>query len=157
MRRLYWRVCYLLALAVAVKRSKCLRLSQEQLTNITASGNSFVFYSDDAIVTTVSASALAQESSLYLQNNSLTSIPVSFFQAANNATYIDISNNPLTKLETQSFVNMKNLQTILCTNTDITVLPNGLVSSCPLLQTVSFNQSAIRTVGSQAFVNLTVL
>ncbi|KAG7390282.1 hypothetical protein PHYPSEUDO_008420 [Phytophthora pseudosyringae] len=157
MRRLYLRALHLLALAAATETGECLELSGQQLTNITVGGSSFAFFSDDALVTTVSASALAQESQLLLRNNSLSSIPATFFQAALNVTYIDVSDNPLTELEAESFVALPYLQSIVCTNTDVLVLPNGLASDCPLLHTVSFNQSAIGTVESQAFVNLTSL
>ncbi|KAG2784456.1 hypothetical protein PC129_g15247 [Phytophthora cactorum] len=151
------RALQLLALAAAIQAAKCLELSSRQLTNITSNGSSFAFYSDDELVSTVSASALAQESRLQLQNNSLNNIPVSLFQAVYSVSSIDISNNPLTKLDAGSFVNMPNLQSILCTDTNVTVLPNGLVSNCPLLNTMSFNQSSIEKVEAQALVNLTVL
>ncbi|KAF4143047.1 Protein kinase domain [Phytophthora infestans] len=147
----------LLAVTTGIQAVKCLELSNQQLTNITSNGSSFTFYSDDALVTTVSASALSQESRLQLQNNSLISIPAALFQAAYNVTSIDISNNPLTKLDAGSFDNMPNLQSIFCTNTNVTVLPNGLVSNCPLLNTVSFNQSTITDIETQALTNLTAL
>lgn len=71
-----------------------LELAEQQLTNITSSGGnstlSFTFYSGDDLVTTVSSSALAQETSLNLQNNSLTSVPASLFQAAKNAMYMSV-------------------------------------------------------------------
>lgn len=121
---------------------------------MTASSNSFAFYSDDTLVTTVSASALSQETIILLQNNSLTSIPSTFFQAANNATSINISNNPLTTLAVQSFVNLPYLQSISCTNTNVTVLVNGLVKDCPKLTNMTFKFGSIGKVEDQALENL---
>ncbi|KAG6612898.1 TKL protein kinase [Phytophthora cinnamomi] len=158
MRRLCRRVLQLAALAAAAGRAECLELSGRQLTNVTASGSgstlAFAFYSDGTVVSQLSASDLAQEKTLFLQNNSLTGIPASLFQTASSLTYIDISNNPLAALEAQSFANMSSLQTVLCTNTEVSVLPTNLVMNCPVLDTVSFNGSSIRTVQSQALVNL---
>ncbi|ETN21890.1 TKL protein kinase [Phytophthora nicotianae INRA-310] len=151
------RALQLLALAATMQDVECLELSNRQLTNITSNGSSFAFYSDSELITTVSASALSQESRLQLQDNSLNSIPATLFQAAYNVTSIDISNNPLTKLDAGSFVNMPNLQSILCSNTNVTVLPNSLVSNCPLLSIMSFNHSAIGEIEPQALVNLTAL
>ncbi|KAE8901887.1 hypothetical protein PF005_g17501 [Phytophthora fragariae] len=158
MRRLCRRVLQLVGLVATAGSAECLELSGRQLTNVTASGSgstlAFTFYIDDAVVTQLSALDLAQEKTLFLQNNSLTSIPATLFQTVISLTYIDISDNPLTGLEAQSFVNMSNLQTVLCTNTEVTVLPTNLAMGCPLLNTVSFNGSTIHTVQSQALVNL---
>lgn len=67
-----------------------LELSGRQLTNVTASGSgstlSFAFYSDGTVVSELSASELAQEKTLFLQNNSLSSIPASLFQTASSLT-----------------------------------------------------------------------
>ncbi|KAL4162811.1 hypothetical protein PRNP1_003343 [Phytophthora ramorum] len=148
----------LAAVVLAAQRVVSLELSARQLSNITTAGSgpsaSFAFYSDGSLVTELSASDLAKESTILLQNNSLTSVPAALFQVANNSTYIDISNNPLTQLEAESFVNMPYLTRVVCTNTQIQELPTGLSSNCPLLSVMAFNQSTIRTVESQALVNL---
>uniref|UniRef100_H3HBK5 Uncharacterized protein n=1 Tax=Phytophthora ramorum TaxID=164328 RepID=H3HBK5_PHYRM len=148
----------LAAVVLAAQRVVSLELSARQLSNITTAGSgpsaSFAFYSDGSLVTELSALDLAKESTILLQNNSLTSVPAALFQVANNSTYIDISNNPLTQLEAESFVNMPYLTRVVCTNTQIQELPTGLASNCPLLSVMAFNQSTIRTVESQALVNL---
>ncbi|KAG7394375.1 Protein-l-isoaspartate O-methyltransferase [Phytophthora boehmeriae] len=163
MGRLRRHVALLAALVVGAVEVECLELSEQQLTNISITGSSststlsFAFYSGDALVTTLSAAELAQESVLLLQNNSLTSIPAELFQAAYNVTSINISSNPLTELKAKSFVNMPRLERVLCMDTQIQVLPSYLASGCPMLDTLVFNQSAIHTIESQALVNLPAL
>ncbi|CAI5717821.1 unnamed protein product [Hyaloperonospora brassicae] len=155
-----WLALQLLSLAVAASTIACLNLAGRQLTNIESIVDPwskelvFRFYSADTVVATVSAAALGRETDLYLHNNTLTGVPGSLFRAAHNVVSIDISNNPLAELLPQSFANMPRLQKVTCTNTQITTIPTGFASDCPLLTTVVFDQSAVRVVESRAFVNL---
>ncbi|KAL8000234.1 putative protein kinase domain, leucine-rich repeat domain superfamily [Plasmopara halstedii] len=52
---------------------------------------------------------------------------------------------------------MPNLHILLCTNTNITVLPDNCVRHCPQLHTISFNQSTINQVEEQALTDLAAL
>lgn len=63
-----------------------LELAAQNLTNVTASGSSFVFYINDAEFSTVTAAELASETQFNVSHNSLQFIPAALFQALQSAT-----------------------------------------------------------------------
>lgn len=70
-----------------------LDLSNQGLTNVTvgSDGASFAFFSDGGAVATADASDLATETELYLQNNSLTSVPAELLSAMTAATVVCVA------------------------------------------------------------------
>ena len=67
----------------------------------------FRFYSDDTVVETISVAALGQKTVLFLQNNTLTSVPVALFRAAHNVVNMSVFMSSLMPLFSFCTFNIK--------------------------------------------------
>ena len=129
--------------------------------NITKLEETIYLWCADKGIKTVHENALIfeynQSINIYLYNNSITSIPVNFFNGLNQAILIDLSNNLLTSFESHLFSNNINIKIINMRSNKIGSLNDDHFKFNHKIENISLSINNISTIDEDTFKNNVLL